>query len=140
MKICSLKSVLLLFATILVNLSTVHAADENNYNCASPMAQQEMNYCAYQDYMAADGDLNLAYKITKTAMQKMDLYLLDGNKGAAKSLLNGQRAWLKYRDLACDTEGFIFRGGSMEPLIVSVCKERLTRLRTEDLRALGEEN
>ncbi|MGL1920823.1 MAG: lysozyme inhibitor LprI family protein [Hyphomicrobiales bacterium] len=116
--------------------NATNAVDQNAIDCESPMLQVDMNYCAYQDYMAADAELNIIYKRTKKSMEEVDKYLLGDFKGAAKSLLHAQRAWIKYRDLACDTEGYSFRGGSMEPLIVSTCKERLTLLRTEDLKSL----
>jgi len=109
-------------------------------NCANPQTQTEMNICAGEALRAADGDLNADYKLARDEMRRIDKSLSNDMRGAEKALLNGQRAWIKYRDGACNAEGFVFRGGSIEPLIISTCKERLTRLRSEDLRKLFERN
>ena len=108
--------------------------------CSNPQTQTEMNICASEALRAADGDLNADYKMARDEMRRIDSDLPKNMRGAAKALLNGQRAWIKYRDGACNAEGFVFRGGSIEPLIVSTCKERLTRQRSEDLRKLFERN
>ena len=109
-------------------------------NCANPQSQTEMNICAGEALRAADGDLNADYKLARDEMRRIDKDLPEDLRGAEKALLNGQRAWIKYRDGACNAEGFVFRGGSIEPLIISTCKERLTRQRSEDLRKLFERN
>lgn len=97
------------------------------------MTQHDMNQCAYQGWMAADGDLNDTYK---WAMQVARGW----SDGAAEALRNAQRAWIPYRDAACEAEGYLFEGGSMQPLIVMSCKEHLTRQRTEEMRAVYEMN
>ncbi len=61
----------------------------------------------------------------------------DDRPGHFDTLLEAQRAWLKYRDTHCRSEGYIARGGSLEPLLVSSCKAHLTRLRTADLEELA---
>ena len=103
-------------------------------NCENPQSQLEMNICARLGFEAADRELNDAYRQVRADMRDTDRFLEKYLKGAEKALLKGQRAWIAYRDGACETEGFIFRGGSMEPFIISACKERLTRRRTKDLR------
>ena len=108
--------------------------------CANPQTQTDMNICAGESLRAADGDLNADYKMARDAMRNIDSYLDGDSKGAAKALLTAQRAWIKYRDGACEAEGFSVRGGSMEPLVVATCHERLTRQRSEDLRRLFEQN
>ena len=105
-------------------------------NCAEPQSQLEMNVCARLGFETADKELNEAYREVRADMRKTDQFLEKRLKGAENALLKGQRAWITYRDGACETEGFVFRGGSMEPFIISACKERLTRRRTEDLRKI----
>ncbi|HEY6048721.1 MAG TPA: lysozyme inhibitor LprI family protein, partial [Sphingomicrobium sp.] len=50
-------------------------------------------------------------------------------------LKQGQRAWVQFRDAQCEYEGLGERGGSMEPMIVNACRERLTRERIKQLSA-----
>ena len=56
--------------------------------------------------------------------------------GAEDALRQAQRDWIKFRDGACKAEGFLFRGGTMEPLIIATCLTRLTQRRTSDLQIL----
>ncbi len=115
-------------------------AQEQNYNCADPQYQQEMNYCAYQDFLVADEKLNAVYGLAIAAAKKMDGYYEGNQQGAEQALREAQRAWVIFRDKACEVEGFVSRGGTMEPLLVSSCKARLTEQRTEGLRWLSEVN
>ena len=115
------------------------------WNCKDPLVQQEMNWCAGQDYAAADAELNAQWKITAAAMKASDADFAangggeyDSRAGYFESLLEAQRGWLRYRDGQCALEGYAARGGSMEPMLLSGCKARLTRQRTEELKALIE--
>ena len=116
------------------------AASAQQVNCNNPQTQTEMNICAGEALRAADGDLNTDYRMARDEMRRMDSYLEGDMKGAAKALLTAQRAWIKYRDAACDAEGFTVRGGTMESMIIATCQERLTRQRSEDLRRVFEQN
>lgn len=116
-------------------------ADEPQWNCEDPGPQQEMNYCAHQAFEKADAALNEQWKITAEAMQEQDAgWNSDWDKrpGFFDTLLEAQRAWLQYRDAHCTTQGYIFRGGSMEPFMVATCKQALTGERTKQLRELVE--
>ena len=116
-------------------------ADEPQWNCEDPGPQQEMNYCAYQDYLKADAEMNVQWKKTAAVMKQHDASWdasWDERAGFFATLLEAQRAWLKYRDTHCTSEGYIFRGGSMEPFMVSSCKAALTKERTEQLKELVE--
>ena len=120
---------------------TLHsAANAQNYDCSQPdnLPQQGMNMCAYEAYLSADEDLNAFYKIARAELKSIDADLPDNMKGGPDALRDAQRAWITFRDNACKAEGFMVRGGSLEPFIVSSCKERLTRVRTEDLRSAVE--
>lgn len=111
-------------------------ATGQDWNCADPgnLPQQGMNYCAHQDYLVADAELNEVYGQVRAYLSAAETRP-DG-KTEAEVLRDAQRAWIPFRDLACDLEGGLFRGGSMEPFIVSSCLTRLTRDRTRDLRFL----
>jgi uncharacterized protein YecT (DUF1311 family) len=126
------------------------------WNCDDPLVQQEMNWCAGQDYAAADAELNAQWKITASIMKERDTGMeadfgpinpVTPREHAAarmaytghfQSLLEGQRAWLVYRDAQCRLEGYSFFGGSAQPMIVSGCLATLTRQRTQELRDLAE--
>lgn len=107
--------------------------------CAEPITQLDMNECAALDYAEADAALNAQWAITAEVMHERDRELdrtYDDRPGYFETLLAAQRAWLTYRDQHCASEGFLFRGGSMEPLIVSTCKTSLTQDRTSQLADL----
>jgi uncharacterized protein YecT (DUF1311 family) len=117
------------------------------WNCDDPQVQQEMNWCAGQDYEAADAAMNVQWRLTREAMKAHDASFADqdGKRfdkrgGWFASLLEAQRGWLRYRDAHCALDGYAARGGSLEPLLALTCKARLTRARTEELRGLVEDS
>lgn len=125
------------FAAPLLALFALPAAAQAQ-DCANAMDQVTMNACAYGDWQAADADLNRAYRAAMDTLQDWDSYLPAGQRGAAKALKEGQRAWITFRDKTCEAEGFAMRGGSAEPLLVYGCMARLTEQRAADLWALAE--
>lgn len=114
------------------------------WNCDEPMAQQEMNYCAAQEYREADAALNAQWEKTSSEMKRRDeawgdmVDTGDDRPGYFATLLEAQRAWIAFRDAHCRSEAYAFRGGSMEPLIDATCKTALTEARTAELRELIE--
>jgi uncharacterized protein YecT (DUF1311 family) len=48
-------------------------------------------------------------------------------------LLKAQRAWLAYRDAACEVQASPYEGGSIQPLIWFSCLSELTAERTRML-------
>jgi uncharacterized protein YecT (DUF1311 family) len=89
-----------------------------------------MNRCAGDAYERADAALNVQWK------KVLDVYGDDAE--AKKLLLDGQRAWLKYRDSWCEISALDSVGGSIWPLINSGCLAGLTRARTQELKVLLE--
>jgi uncharacterized protein YecT (DUF1311 family) len=125
----------------------LHATPPNPaWNCDDPQAQQEMNWCAGQDYAAADAALNAQWRLTREAMKARDAEfaaqsggtMSDTRPGWFASLLEAQRGWLRYRDAHCALAGYEARGGSLEPLLVLTCKVQATRVRTEELQELAQ--
>jgi uncharacterized protein YecT (DUF1311 family) len=49
------------------------------------------------------------------------------------TLLTAQRAWLAYRDAACEAHASPFEGGSLQPLIRATCLSEITAERTRML-------
>lgn len=107
--------------------------------------QQAMNMCAHREFLIADGKLNAQWKLTRSEMKRRDAQWdeaggpdWDERPGYFASLLEAQRAWLTYRDAHCRSGGYVARGGSLEPLLVSTCKTTLTEARTAQLRELAQ--
>jgi len=108
--------------------------------CKNPTTQLDMNSCATQDYRVADRELNEQWAITIADMRRADSATRphrDGQPGYYDQLLEAQRMWIPFRDAHCASEGYEARGGSMQPMLVSGCKARLTRERTAQLRNLA---
>ena len=105
-------------------------------DCANTSIQLELNYCAEQDWQAADADLNRVYKDTMAAMKAMDQSLPPELRGAAETLRDAQRAWITFRDKNCNLAGYPMRGGSAEPLLIYGCLRQMTLDRTAELRGL----
>jgi urease subunit beta len=93
-------------------------------DCIAPQAQQLMNACAAKDFKETDAALNVAWKPAKAFADAI---------GQGQSLLEAQRAWLAYRDGACEVHASPFEGGSLQPLIRSTCLSELTAQRTNML-------
>ncbi len=109
--------------------------------CNETGNQMEMNICAFQDYKAADSELNADYKRAMAFMKQADLdYLPEGAVPGVIVLRDAQRAWITYRDKNCTVETLAYRGGSIVPLIWANCLEAMTRARSEELRRILEEN
>jgi uncharacterized protein YecT (DUF1311 family) len=120
------------FVALLPLAAAAQAAD-----CGDLTTQNEMTACSERAWQAADADLNAAYAKARAHMKQIDAG--NGNTAADQALRDAQRAWISFRDLACASEGAPYRGGSIEPMIIYSCFERLTRAREEDLSALAEE-
>jgi uncharacterized protein YecT (DUF1311 family) len=48
------------------------SAQNPQWNCEDPQAQQEMNFCAAQDYRRADAELNTAYRAAIESARQAD--------------------------------------------------------------------
>lgn len=122
----------------IIALSPMIAAADDKIDCTDPQVQMEMNYCAGEAYKAADARLNVVYKKAMAAMKQIDSYLDADQRGAADTLREAQRAWIPFRDKACEAEGYLVSGGSMQPLIIYECLTKLTGQRIGQLDFLVE--
>jgi uncharacterized protein YecT (DUF1311 family) len=130
--------IVMLCGCVLLKDAPASSEDVRPVNCSNVETQADMNQCAADDYRKADAAMNAQWAETRAAMLAWDKATPpSGDAGAAKRLLASQRAWLAYRDAACDVEGYSVEGGSMQPLIVSSCLAVLTTRRTEELKSLG---
>lgn len=121
---------------VLACLSLPAAAQE--IDCANAMAQMDLNQCAYDDWEAADGELNDAYQEAMDLLRDWDANLPADEQGGAEALREAQRAWITFRDQACAAEGYAMKGGSAEPLLVYGCMRVLTEERTAHLTGMVE--
>ena len=111
-------------------------------NCFQPNTQMEMNRCASADYQREDAAMTVQWRKTLSYMRKQDGELnlnTDKRRNYADTLLESQRAWLRYRDAQCAIEGYAARGGSLEPMLIADCKARLTAARRKALFELAVE-
>ena len=132
---------------VLVTLLLLSAQDPQ-WNCANPQAQQEMNYCAGEDFRRADAELNSVYRTAIASAQAADREYNRMDPGGASarrdepgeeaSLREAQRGWVSFRDANCRLESFEARGGSLAPTLNSTCRITLTQERTRQLKALVE--
>ena len=111
-------------------------ATAQDVDCAIAMAQADLNQCAYQDWEEADVRLNAVYKQVVAAYSDLDSYLSEDQGSSVETLRDAQRAWISFRDLTCEAEGFAMRGGSAEPLLVYGCMRALTEERTQHLQGM----
>ena len=119
-----------------------NAEDDPAIDCDNAQTQQEMNFCAGQDFDKADAALNMAWKKAKAAMTEADKSVAEfdaAQVGAVDSLVKAQRGWIDYRDGQCEDYAFQSRGGTMEPLLLMSCKADLTKIRTKELLDLTEQ-
>ncbi len=123
-----------LIALLLLSLP----ATAQDIDCANAMAQQELNQCAYADWEAADDDLNAAYGEAMDLLVQWDANLPADEQGGAAALKEAQRAWITFRDKACEAEGYAMKGGSAEPLLVYGCMRQVTEDRAAQLWAMVE--
>lgn len=107
-------------------------------DCATAEAQVELTFCAEQDWLAADAELNAAYKAAMAVMRRVDANLAEGDGAAEGFLRQAQRDWVAYRDNACAAEAYPLHGGSAEPMAIYGCRARLTQERTLGLYYLTE--
>ncbi|WAI85243.1 MULTISPECIES: lysozyme inhibitor LprI family protein [Achromobacter] len=96
-------------------------------NCANAATQTDMNLCADQSYRKSDADLNDAYR---TVMKR-----LKDDTTKTTQLQSAQKAWLFFRDAECAFSSSGATGGSVYPMVLSQCLDKLTQARTKELRA-----
>ena len=100
----------------------------------SDLNQGEMNFCAGKAYQAADAELNAVWKQVYPSLKRRDEETGFEEPTLAEAVLEAQRNWIAYRDSNCRSQGLIYRGGSIVPLIVSSCLESMTEQRIKELR------
>ena len=110
------------------------AAIAQQPDCKAPDTQLAIDACAGADFGKADAELNSVWK-SILAKYKDQPQFLDKLKAA-------QRLWLQFRDAELEAQYPLAKGqdartqyGSMYPTCYSGAKAKLTRQRTEQLKA-----
>ena len=124
---------------LMVGIFAASAGLAQDIDCANPQVQLELTFCAQKDWKIADEDLNDAYGAAQAVMKAIDADLPADETGAVTNLRDGQRAWIVYRDAACAAEGYLYHGGSIEPMIVAYCLARVTQTRAQDIWLLSQQ-
>jgi uncharacterized protein YecT (DUF1311 family) len=129
-----------MISTLLLALAVQGSFDARarEYRCSAPenQSQMEMNMCAELDFERADAQLNIIYReeIAGARQGDREIDSSDHRPTSEAVLRQAQRAWLAFRDAHCTYEGYgEARGGSMEPMVYSGCRARLTRERIAQL-------
>ena len=106
--------------------------------CANANTQLAMNQCATAEYKQADAGMTRQWNVNYAAMKRRDTQdrSRGGGFGYAAALLESQRAWLKFRDTQCVVEGGQYAGGSMQGMVITQCKTKMSRARTAQLTSL----
>jgi uncharacterized protein YecT (DUF1311 family) len=119
-----MKKILAIAALAVLTGSSAQAA--GRINCKSPdLNQIDLDNCAGQDFTASDAKLNALYK---TLMSKYDA------PNQAK-LRTAEKAWLIYRDAECDYETNGTAGGTINPMMDTMCRTTKTDARIKELTA-----
>lgn len=100
-------------------------AQDHGWDCKDfgSLPQQGLNACLADVWHASDTALNDVYQRLMANLGPDD----------AETLREAQRAWITFRDAACDVEAGQMRGGSGEPMLWFGCLGRLTDRRVGDL-------
>lgn len=123
---------------LLASVLGMSPAMAKDINCKNTQVQAEMTACAQRDWQIADADLTEAYRAAQLAMKAIDASTLGVKRGASVSLRDAERAWITYRDAACLSESFAWKGGSGEMMVIHLCRTRITKQRTADLWTLSQ--
>ncbi len=122
---------------------TAQQSDDTPQSCPDTRTQLGMNICAGEAFAEADQALNRLWPDAVAEMRRRDTYpqsdRREGRPTYYQALLRAQRTWIAWRDAQCVVEGYVARGGSMEPMLISQCLEQLTRDRIVQLTMLVED-
>jgi uncharacterized protein YecT (DUF1311 family) len=95
-------------------------------DCKNPITQADMNACAADGLREVDATLNDFYGRI--------MGRLANNQPARQALQDSQRAWIRFRDAECAFATVNSRDGSVAPMLVAQCRQRLTSLRVSQFR------
>ncbi|MBD2749560.1 DUF1311 domain-containing protein [Microvirga sp. BT688] len=115
-----MKTAMLTVATILAMPALALAADK----CANAVDQVTMNACADAAFKQSDKKLNELYR-------QIEARLKD-DADTKKLLVQAQQVWVKFRDAECSFQTSASAGGTLTPMLVSMCMDGMTQSRVKD--------
>jgi uncharacterized protein YecT (DUF1311 family) len=107
----------------LLSAPPVAAGDADTCVMAA-QTQADINECSTQRYKAADSLLNRTYKEIQATV----------DSGQFAKIRQAQRAWITYRDTACEAQALAYATGSLYTSVYTNCLTDMTRVRTAKLR------
>ena len=102
--------------------SVVRAAED----CGPNLSQAELDDCFGKSFKASDAQLNALYKQIEGRLKD--------DVATTRLLVTAQKAWLAFRDAECDFLSSAATGGTIRPMIDTICREGLTRKRIDDFK------
>ncbi len=124
-----------LIVLMIAVFTMLHGRAAQAEDCTGDGTQLDLNQCAADNFAASDAELNALYKQVRQRLRQ--------SPDSASQLVVAQKAWIAFRDAECDFNGINYEGGSMQPMIIWDCRNRLTRLRADDFKrylACGEDD
>jgi uncharacterized protein YecT (DUF1311 family) len=118
-----MKIAMLTAATILTVPVLALAADK----CADAVDQATMNTCADAAFKQSDKKLNELYR-------RIEARLKDDAE-TKKLLVQAQQDWVKFRDAECSFRTSASAGGTVAPMLISMCMDGLTQSRVKDFES-----
>ncbi len=112
-----------LLLVMLLTVGTAFGAGAQDNDCENASDQATLNRCAERSYRASDARLNETYRALEQRVSPAGL----------SKLKAAQRAWLAYRDAQCAFNAAGSEGGSVHPMVLSMCLDTLTKAQTEQL-------
>ncbi|TPK32442.1 DUF1311 domain-containing protein [Mesorhizobium sp. B2-5-4] len=115
-----MKTAILTAAVVLAMPGFASAKDK----CADAKDQVTTNQCADASFKKSDKKLNELYKQIETRLKD--------DADAKKLLVQAQQGWVKFRDAECQFQAAGAAGGSMAPMLISMCMDSLTQSRVKN--------
>ncbi|MBZ9981719.1 MULTISPECIES: lysozyme inhibitor LprI family protein [unclassified Mesorhizobium] len=115
-----MKTAILTTAVVLAMPAFAFAKDK----CADAKDQATMNQCADASFRKSDKKLNELYKQIETRLKD--------DADTKKLLVQAQQNWIKFRDAECNFQIAGAAGGSVVPMLLSMCMDGLTQSRVKD--------
>jgi uncharacterized protein YecT (DUF1311 family) len=107
--------------------------EESVVDCRISINPQEQLHCAASKLHEADTELNRLYsRVMKKFEMPSDQYV--DFKNARRALIEGQRAWVKFKKSDCEIPGYLNTKGSIQSAEIVDCELRHTKSRISDLR------
>lgn len=116
-------------------VGAARAGGKEKIDCENASATAEMNWCAEQEFDAADAELNKIYAEALKSIPEMASEPPYDAKAWEGALRASQRAWIAYRDAECDAHVPMFwTGGSGATAEIIGCRTTMTKARTKEIQ------